>query len=68
MTTRRSAISPVTMHLNNGQVTMNVVNRHLDREMEAEIEIQDGAFKGSFEVHLVTGPDIKAKTTSARLR
>ncbi len=45
----------------NGVVTINVVNRHLDREVEAEIEIQDGAFKGSFEVQLVTGPDSKAE-------
>ena len=51
----------VSSSLNNGQVTMNVVNRHLDREVEAEIEIQDGAFKGSFEVQTVTGPDVKAE-------
>ena len=51
----------VSTSLNNGVVTMNVVNRHLDQDIEAEIEVQDGAFKGSFEVALVTGPDIKAE-------
>jgi alpha-N-arabinofuranosidase len=51
----------VSASLNGGVVTINVVNRHLDREIEAEIEIQDGAFTGSFEVQLVTGPDIKAE-------
>jgi alpha-N-arabinofuranosidase len=51
----------VSSSLNQGVVTMNVVNRHLDQDVEAEIEIQDGAFKGSFEVALVTGPDIKAE-------
>jgi alpha-N-arabinofuranosidase len=51
----------VSSSLNNGVVTINVVNRHLDREIEGEIEIQDGAFRGSFEVQQVTGPDIKAE-------
>jgi len=51
----------VSSSLNNGVVTMNVVNRHLEQEVEAEIEIQDAAFKGNFEVQLVTGPDIKAE-------
>jgi len=51
----------VSTSLNNGVVTMNVVNRHLDQDVEAEIEIQDGAFKGKFEVAVVTGPDIKAE-------
>ncbi len=51
----------VSTSLNNGIVTMNVVNRHLDQEVEAEIEVQDGGFKGNFEVAVVTGPDIKAE-------
>jgi alpha-L-arabinofuranosidase len=51
----------VSTSLNNGVVTMNVVNRHLDQDVEAEIEIEDGTFKGKFEVALVTGPDIKAE-------
>jgi alpha-N-arabinofuranosidase len=51
----------VSTSLDKGVVTMNVVNRHLDQDVEAEIEIQDGAFKGKFEVALVTGPDIKAE-------
>jgi alpha-L-arabinofuranosidase len=51
----------VSSSIDNGTVTMNVVNRHLDREIEAEIEVQDAAFKGSFEVAFVTGPDIKSE-------
>jgi alpha-N-arabinofuranosidase len=51
----------VSSSLNNGTVTMNVVNRHLEQEIEAEIEVQDGAFKGAFEVQVVTGSDIKAE-------
>jgi alpha-N-arabinofuranosidase len=50
----------VSSSLNRGVMTMNVVNRHLDQDVEAEIEIQDGAFQGRFEVAPVTGPDIKA--------
>ena len=50
-----------TSSSNNGVVTMNVVNRHLDQDVEAEIEVQDAAFKGKFECALVTGPDIKAE-------
>jgi alpha-N-arabinofuranosidase len=57
----QAAYLDVSTSLNNGVVTLNVVNRHLDQDVEAEIEIQDGAFKGSFEVQLVTGPDIKAE-------
>ena len=57
----KTAYLDVSTSLNNGVVTMNVVNRHLDQDVEAEIEIQDGAFKGAFEVALVTGPDIKSE-------
>jgi len=51
----------VSSAIDNGIVTMNVVNRHLDQDVEAEIEVQDAGFKGSVEVSLVTGPDIKAE-------
>jgi alpha-N-arabinofuranosidase len=51
----------VSASINNGAVTVNVVNRHLDQDVEAEIEIQDGAFKGRLDVAFVTGPDIKAE-------
>jgi alpha-N-arabinofuranosidase len=33
----------------------------LDQDVEAEIEVQDGAFGGAFEVQVVTGPDIKSE-------
>jgi alpha-N-arabinofuranosidase len=51
----------VSSSLNNGTVTINVVNRHLDQDVEAEIEAQDSGFKGPFEAQVVTGPDIKAE-------
>lgn len=51
----------VSSALNNGVVTVNVVNRHPDQDIEAEIELQDAAFKGKVEVALVSGPDIKAE-------
>ncbi len=57
----KAAYLDVSTSLNNGAVTLNVVNRHLDQDVEAEIEIQDGAFQGRFDVALVTGPDIKAE-------
>lgn len=57
----KAAWLDVSTSLDKGVVTMNVVNRHLDQDVEAEIEIQDGTFRGKFEVALVTGPDIKAE-------
>jgi len=56
----------VSSSLNGRSVTMNVVNRHLDRDVEAEIEVQGGAFQGGFEVQVVTGPDIKAENDFGR--
>jgi alpha-N-arabinofuranosidase len=51
----------VSSSLNNGIVTINVVNRHRDQEIEAEIEAEDSSFAGNFEVATVNGPDIKAE-------
>ena len=51
----------VSSSLNNGVVTINVVNRHRDQEIEAEIEAEDSSFTGAFEVATVNGPDIKAE-------
>ncbi|HXJ44169.1 MAG TPA: alpha-L-arabinofuranosidase C-terminal domain-containing protein, partial [Bryobacteraceae bacterium] len=51
----------VSTSVNNGTVTINVVNRHLDKDIEVEIESQGAGFKGRFDVALVTGPDIKAE-------
>src|SRR5258708_31539362 len=47
----KAAYLDVSTSLNNGTVTMNVVNRHLDQDVEAEIGIQDGSFKGRSEEH-----------------
>ena len=57
----KTAYLDVSTSLNERVVTMNVVNRHLDQDVEAEIEVQDGAFGGAFEVQVVTGPDIKSE-------
>ena len=46
----KTAYLDVPTSLNQRVVTMNVVNRHLDQDVEAEIEVQDGAFGGAFEV------------------
>src|SRR6185437_746461 len=51
----------VSSSLNNGVVTINVVNRHRDQEIEADIEAEDSSFTGAFEVATVNGPDIKAE-------
>ena len=40
---------------------LNVVNRHPDQAIEAEIEAQDKKFSGAVEVWEVNGPDIKAE-------
>ena len=46
-----------------GTVVVNVVNRHRDQPIEAEIQSQKGAFSGTFEIAGVNGPDIKAENT-----
>jgi alpha-N-arabinofuranosidase len=51
----------VSSSIDGRTVVMNVVNRHLDQEVEAAIEIEDASFKPGFEVAVVTGPDIKAQ-------
>lgn len=44
-----------------GSLTLNVVNRHRDQSIEAEVETQDKQFAGSVAVSEVNGPDIKAE-------
>ena len=44
----------------NGSLVLNVVNRHRDQSIEAEVETQDKQFAGSVAVSEVNGPDIKA--------
>jgi alpha-N-arabinofuranosidase len=45
----------------NGSLVLNVVNRHRDQSIEAELETQDKQFTGSVTVSEVNGPDIKAE-------
>ena len=45
----------------NGTLVLNVVNRHRDQPIEAEIETQDKQFAGTIAVSEVNGPDIKAE-------
>jgi len=47
----------------NGTVIVNVVNRHRDQPIAAEIQSQKGTFSGTFEIAEVNGPDIKAENT-----
>lgn len=45
----------------NGTLVLNVVNRHKDQPIEAEIETEDKQFSGPVAVTEVNGPDIKAE-------
>lgn len=45
----------------NGALVLNVVNRHRDQSIEAEVEAQDKQFAGTVAVSEVNGPDIKAE-------
>ena len=45
----------------NGSLVLNVVNRHRDQAIEAELEAQDKQFTGAVTVSEVNGPDIKAE-------
>jgi alpha-N-arabinofuranosidase len=42
-------------------LVLNVVNRHREEAIEADIEAQDAQFSGAYEVSEVNGPDIKAE-------
>jgi alpha-N-arabinofuranosidase len=45
----------------NDTLVLNVVNRHREQSIEAEIESQDRQFAGAVEITEVNGPDIKAE-------
>jgi len=49
----------VSASLDQGKVVVNVVNRHPEQEIEAEIEPQDGRFAGQIEVAVVNGSGLK---------
>lgn len=44
-----------------GKAVLNVVNRHLDQDIEIEVEAQDKSFRGRYAVATVNGPEIKAE-------
>lgn len=46
-----------------GEVVINVVNRHLTESISAEIICQEGLFSGLFSVHEINGPDVKIENT-----
>ncbi len=47
--------------LDNGTLILNIVNRHRNQPVEAEIDLQDRKFSGPVETAEVNGPDIKAE-------
>jgi alpha-N-arabinofuranosidase len=47
--------------LDNGTLVVNVVNRHKDQAIEAELQAEDKQFSGPVAVSEVNGPDIKAE-------
>jgi alpha-L-arabinofuranosidase len=51
----------VSAGFDNSSIVLNVVNRHRDQSIEAELEMQDKQFSGSVAVSEVNGPDIKAE-------
>jgi alpha-N-arabinofuranosidase len=53
----------VSAAYNNGEIVINVVNRHQTDAIKAEIVSQKGAFSGKFSFHEVNGPDIKTENT-----
>jgi alpha-L-arabinofuranosidase len=47
--------------LDDGTLVLNVVNRHREQAIEAEIDLQDKQFAGPVEVSEVNGPDVKSE-------
>lgn len=45
----------------NGVLVLNVVNRHRDQSIEAEVETEDKQFGGNVAVSEINGPDIKSE-------
>jgi alpha-N-arabinofuranosidase len=46
-----------------GEIIINVVNRHKDQSITADIFSQEGDFSGPFHVFEVNGPDVKSGNT-----
>jgi alpha-L-arabinofuranosidase len=47
----------------NGDLVVNVVNRHKEQAIPADLELEDKQFSGPVEVTEVNGPDIKAENS-----
>jgi alpha-N-arabinofuranosidase len=45
------------------EIIISVMNRHLTENISTDIILQEGEFKGKFEVMEVNGPDVKAQNT-----
>jgi alpha-N-arabinofuranosidase len=51
----------VSASINNGELTVAVVNRHKDKTIPTDIVLQEGSFEGKLNVYEVNGSDIKAE-------
>jgi alpha-N-arabinofuranosidase len=47
----------------NGDLVVNVVNRHKEQAIPTDLELEDKQFSGSAQVTEVNGPDIKAENS-----
>jgi alpha-L-arabinofuranosidase len=55
----------VSVAFNNGELVLAVVNRHKDKAIITDIQLQEGVFEGSLNVFEVNGPDVKAENDFA---
>lgn len=53
----------VSVAKNGDEIVISVMNRHLTESISTDIILQEGSFKGNFEVMEVNGPDIKSQNT-----
>ncbi|MBN2263601.1 MAG: alpha-N-arabinofuranosidase [Prolixibacteraceae bacterium] len=62
-TTKQDAVPflDVSASVHNGEIIINVVNRHKDKAITTDIISQSGNFDGAIEVLEVNGPTVKAK-------
>ncbi len=53
----------VSVAKNRDEIIISVLNRHLTDQISTDIILQEGVFKGNFEVMEVNGPSIKSENT-----
>ena len=51
----------VSAAIDGDNLTIAVINRHLDKAISTDILLQEGSYAGNFEVFEVNGPDIKTQ-------